>query len=471
MLSKHQSSLLPFVKKVIGQIRMKPVGQQWVAALICVVLLEPGLAESITSLESLLDDEKFEIKTWIEPDDNIVVSQQIKLHIEVSTNRKLTGGTQIGRLEIDDAVVLRREKFAVNSTRRRDDETWVVQQWTLTIYPQRAGSFEVPRIPLTLFIAGKDERTITGTTTTQAVSFQAFVPTEMSDKQNWLATTVFEVEESYDKESGELKPGDSLTRTIRFKSQDVAAMMLPAIDFKSIDGLAVYQKPSRVKDKVNRGEYLAERIESVTYLIERAGEFRLQEMEFYWWDLSTGEMKSVVLPERVVATALLSVEESFEAQTQEIELEPTNILKLKIGAVLLIFLALIFLIWRVATKRIKQSSSSHNRPALKSLQKQYVEACRVKNYSLAVSILYAWVDHPNQEAKIHQAGPGSIRVWLNNLGNDRLGDQFDQLMRLANGAPSGGDGEFSSLLASILKHSNTHRQFTNWWSATDLRLN
>ena len=99
-------------------------------ALVCV-------SASANTIAQLQQEDKLRIKAWLEPEDNIIARQQVKLQIEVATDKWFSGGTRIGHFEIKDAIVMQREKFAVNSTRTDGDKSWAVQQWTLVVYPQR----------------------------------------------------------------------------------------------------------------------------------------------------------------------------------------------------------------------------------------------------------------------------------------------------------------------------------------------
>ena len=98
------------------------------------------------SIDEVLDRGGLKLRAWLEPDENIVVGRQVQLVLELATDRWFTGGTRLSRLELEGAIVLRRERFATNFSRREKGESWTVQQHTLTIYPQRAGKFELSPI-------------------------------------------------------------------------------------------------------------------------------------------------------------------------------------------------------------------------------------------------------------------------------------------------------------------------------------
>jgi hypothetical protein len=451
-----------------------------IVCLLCLgfIPLTSALPVPIPSFSELLAAGKVQVKTWLQPQDNIVVSQQVNLQIEVAIQNWFSAGTKIGPLEIKDAVVLRRERFAVNSSRHvMNDgkrESWAVQLWSLTIYPQRSGRFNVPPIALTLTVAGENNQPISGTVNTQALTFEAAVPSAMKNTSHWLAASQFEVQERYDKDSSALIPGDSLQRTIHIKAQDVAAMMLPALTFEPMLGLAVYQKPSIINDHVNRGDYLAERTESISYVLEQPGEYRLPALTFHWWDLNTQQRQTIVLPARLVST--LAVPSPIPAPTKmQTSVENRGyIMGLTILATVMILL-LVMGGWRRVARREKKPIQPHSVNTLHSLQQQFIYACHHQHFGQAVSLLYLWLDHRAHGDTIQPVYLNGVRIWLDDLGEAQLYEQFNQLMQYACGERHNSSraktNEFEFLLQGLKKISESPAPMNSWLPPIDLRLN
>ena len=484
-------------KLFVALLWMANTGLMWVGSI-------AFAADTQNDFSLLVAQDQVKLKVWVEPDNNIIVSQQVNLFIEVSTLRWFAGGTQIGQFDGEGAVVLRREKFAVNSTRREGGETWATQLWTVAIYPQRNGMIEVPTIALTLTVAGEDNQPVTGTLLTPKVSFSATVPVAMQGQSEWIATSQFDVEERYDKPSDNLKAGDSLLRTIRFNARDVAAMMLPAPTFQSQPGLAVYHKPAEIKDRVNRGDYLATRTESISYFIERDGRYQLPALEFHWWNIQQQEMLTVRLPAKVISAS--GETEVLPAATDQPGLMGNAGSGLSIidGIIVLVamggLLVLVFLGHRILSPRFRQrqqhratltmTQPTMTQLTMAQLQRQFVRACRNTEYSTAVVLLYQWLDHSEHQISGARLSESSVRVWLNRLGEDQLMDQFNQLMNFAwgnegghgddgrgnGGGNGGGDGwgvcsEFENLLVGLNAMVKDTGSLFGFGEAVDLRLN
>jgi hypothetical protein len=379
------------------------------------------------TLAELQQADKLRIKTWVEPADGIIARQQLKLQIEVATDKWFSGGTRIGHFEIKDAIVLQRENFALNSTRTEGDKSWTVQQWTVVVYPQRGGSFEIPPIPLTLSIAGDNFDPISGRTHSQALVFSAAQPEAMQGKDGWVATSRFEVSESFNKPLEELRPGDALKRTINISADNLPAMMLPQIPVVDIPGIAVYNKPAQLVDKVNRGDYLAERIQEITYVFERPGEFEMPAQSYHWWNLETRTAELITLPAQSLVVASLTgqpIDQTESAQPEiSVQSESNPALIYKTVVVVVLLLIVLWLIRQWFATRADKKLPAGMPPTASWLLKQAKKASRQHDDEKALSYLYQWMnyDENNQD--------GVISTRVDKLNKPELRQAYNEVMQ------------------------------------------
>ena len=111
-----------------------------------------------------------------------------------------------------------------------------------------------------------------------------------------IATPKLTVNERFDRKPETLKVGEAFTRTITMTVKDSIAMLLPPLPFEAVEGLGVYPAQPQVTDKAERGQYTGTRVESVTYVMEKPGDYHLPQITIHWWDTSRGELKQEVLP-------------------------------------------------------------------------------------------------------------------------------------------------------------------------------
>ncbi|MEH6551640.1 MAG: hypothetical protein V7711_11660 [Pseudomonadales bacterium] len=390
----------------------------------CLLCLWVPLSLAQTGTEPTAQSEPSEVrvKAWLEPSEGIISSQQVKLVIELSTDRWFTAGTRIGLFEVKDAVVLRRESFAVNSTRNKGGQTWVTQQWDLTVYPQRSGDLLIPAIPLTVTVAEEGGSSTVRQLTTKQIAFSAQAPAELVDVPQWVATSRLRVVEEYNQSLDQLEAGDAVVRTITLNAEGVAAMMLPATGFVAQDGLAIYQTPPQVEDQNNRGIYLAQRIDQLTYVIERPGSYTLPELSYYWWDLSAGRVRIETLASQqlVVGGVIPAVVEDPTAPAVSVwSWQKIGFVLLSLCLVLILIVGMVWLRSWLVQRRSTPSAAALRQQIARDLKL----ACSANDKMAVIRLMYQWLDGlPDDRFK------GEFREALLELDTEPVSGAFEQLM-------------------------------------------
>lgn len=255
--------------------------------------LTAGAGEN--NIDRLLADGRLTLQSTMIPEDGAVPGQKLALVIEVATDSWFSGGTRIRIPEVPGLVILQTAQFAANSTERRGAATWVVQRWTLDVYPQRAGDFTVGPIPLQIQV-GSSAGNVEGEIASPPVSFPVVLPGALEGAESWVTAPYFSVSETFDRELEGLVPGDAFQRTITFEASDTMAMMLPTFEPETLDGLASYPAPPTLDNYNNRGEVRARRSQSISYVVEAPGTYRLPGRDYLWWDTDNGELRLLTLP-------------------------------------------------------------------------------------------------------------------------------------------------------------------------------
>jgi hypothetical protein len=91
--------------------------------------------------------------------------------------------------------------------------------------------------------------------------------------------------------------GDAVTRVVTIKAERAPSMLLPPTIFSAIDGPAVYPAQPSLQDKTEgRNEELsATRVDSATYMLERAGDYELPAVDVRWWNGNEGKVETAHL--------------------------------------------------------------------------------------------------------------------------------------------------------------------------------
>jgi hypothetical protein len=228
---------------------------------------------------------------------SVIVGQPVTLTVDVFVPNGFTGAPKFPPLDVKDAVVVFLEEGGVNLTQDVNGQTYAGQRRQYLIYPQRAGEFAVPPFEVRVSYAIDAKPSAPTAVPAQAGSFTATIPEAAKGLGYFVATPAFNLTATSDRPIEGLKVGDSLTRAITMTASDAFAIMLPPLSFPPVDGLAVYPaQPSLSDTGGTRGEpRVARRAESVTFVFQKEGSYRLPPIEIAWWDTGARTLRRAEL--------------------------------------------------------------------------------------------------------------------------------------------------------------------------------
>ena len=297
--------------------------------LVCTALFPSDLRAA--SPQDLIRQGDLPINTSVIAGGSVVPGQKIGLRIELATTRWFTGGTRIEIPEVPGLVILQTEQFASNASEVRAGQTWVIQRWTLDVFPQQAQAFTVGPIPVQVSVNAGGSDSAKGQVFAPAVNFTAAIPDVLSDGvadgETWVASPTFAVEQSFDRNLDGLSVGDAVERTVRFEANDVLAMMLPALNDQGAAGVTAYPSPPVLDNRNNRGTQTARRTEVISYVVQVAGTWTLPAQRFHWWDTQSQALKAVELG-AITFTVVASEGETSDGQSAFIPSPKTLLLTL-----------------------------------------------------------------------------------------------------------------------------------------------
>ena len=250
--------------------------------------------------EELLGDGHVRVRVRTEPAEQVVIGEQTRLFVEIMTDTWFSKAPVYPELVIDGAIALLPEPFGSNFTERIDGVTFAAQRRSYLIFPERAGILEIPGLEIRLGVAEEGKAGTTFTVRTRPQRLNVIVPSEALGIDGLITTPRLEVYERWSRGTRDLKVGDAIERTVRMNADRALGMLLPEVTFTAPPGIAVYADRPRISDSINRGRYRGERVETVTYVLQRPGDFILPAIELPWWDPVQGSLEVAVLAERTL---------------------------------------------------------------------------------------------------------------------------------------------------------------------------
>lgn len=246
-------------------------------------------------------------KAWIGSKDSkqpavFAPTEQIILYVEVSTNTWYTSGTQIAAVDIADVLVKQRNPFAINSSVRRQGQTWSTQLWEIVLYPQKSGDFTVPSIVVNAQVAGSGGTKQAVTLETKPIPFRVELPSaELDGSRSWFSSTKATVKQQWQQSSEQLKVGDSVTRVLTIEAQDSLSVLLPNLLRDGVsDVWQVYPSPAELTDTQSREGYISKRTDSHTYILQQGGDITWPTYEVWWWNSKDKRIEKVTIEGKTI---------------------------------------------------------------------------------------------------------------------------------------------------------------------------
>ena len=305
----------------------------WLGIGLMVCFASPVTADTAEELRAA---GHLQLETELTPVGEIVPGQKVSLTLAIATDRWFTGGARIGIPEVAGLVILQTQQFASNASETRNGQSWVVQRWTLDIYPQRAGQFVIPSLPVRVKVNTADAGDVEGELSTQPESLSVSVPPALAQAEYWVAAPAFEVSQSFDRSLEDLQVGDAFEREVVFEASDVLAMMLPTLAAETIPGLAAYPSPPSLDNSSNRGQTSASRTRRISYVVEAEGTYLLPVREYFWWDTQSAQLQLLSLPATEISVGAGAASPSRRA-IAALAISPKQLLLALAGLVLLSF--------------------------------------------------------------------------------------------------------------------------------------
>ncbi len=293
--------------------------------LFVLVLLVPVVAGAMKA-EDLVSEGHVRIRVMTEPARQVMMGQQTRLFVEILTDTWFTKAPSYPELILDGAVALMPEQLGTNFTERIDGIPFAAQRRSYVIFPQRAGRLAIPSLQIRLAVSRDSAPGEPFVLRTRPLHLNVVLPPEAEGIEGLIATPHLLVHEEWSRPLDALVVGDAVKRTIRVEADRALGMLLPALVFDAPPGIAVYPDQPRVEDHINRGQYRGERVESVTYMLQQPGEFRLPAIEIHWWNTSSGTLATQTLAEQTfgvggvaMATSVVARSDPWELWRQSLE--------------------------------------------------------------------------------------------------------------------------------------------------------
>lgn len=254
---------------------------RWILRLCAIVLLCISITSSFAQ-----DAPRLKVRVHLEPSGTVVAGSDVKLIVECLTTTFFTDAPDWPLFNVPGAFVVFPDEQAQNLHESIDDVEWFGVSRAYRIVPQAAGTLSIPAFPISVHPGGS---TSPVTLTTPALKLVATVPAGAEGMRVFFPTPKLSATQTITPSLHDLKAGGSLTRSITQVAAGTESMLIPPVEFGEMEGLKRYAKPSATKNVIRdrAGLVAGERTDSVTYVIDRSGSFKLPPVTIEWWNIAT----------------------------------------------------------------------------------------------------------------------------------------------------------------------------------------
>jgi hypothetical protein len=240
------------------------------------------------------------VKIVIAPIDSrdVVRFQPLDVRVSVMSQLPLYEEIKLEYFDVEGAVVKIAPNLSQNTNQQIEGLTWYSQQVKVTIYPLKAGQFEIPSILTTIAVENQSKQVIRGklkTTGQQHFTIAPLDELESVDKFVASPNVKLTAESSTKISTKTVKVGNAVEMTYEISADNLDVMMLPSFNSQPIEGVEIYAQPPKDENVQNRltKRTTAVRTQTVTYVFNESGEVKLPTQTVLWWNTKTKTLEKL----------------------------------------------------------------------------------------------------------------------------------------------------------------------------------
>ncbi|WP_160106650.1 BatD family protein [Pseudomonas izuensis] len=224
-----------------------------------------------------------------------MVGSLVELQLDVLTDSWFTDAPTLPDLKLPGALVMPPDGHAEHLNQTLDNKSFNGMRYTYRITPNVAQGFDIPALTVR---AAPGQASTELSAQSPPLHFVATQPPGFNPGEPVLVAQGLRFTQGIIQPATPLHVGDSLTRQLTLQADGALAMSLPTPMLGDVDGLSRYPKNPQVSTLDDgRGHFTGgQRIDSVTYRIDREGHHSLPPIALKWWDASRQQSRTAEVP-------------------------------------------------------------------------------------------------------------------------------------------------------------------------------
>ncbi|MFL9867370.1 hypothetical protein PQR67_24610 [Paraburkholderia fungorum] len=343
------------------------------------------------------------VRAHLEPAGPVVAGSEVKLVVDLLTTAWFTEAPNWPLFTVADAIVSLPDEQADNLSEDIDGVRWFGVSRAYRIAPQAGKTYDIPPFAITVYPGGM---TTSVQLMTPALKLVATLPPGAQGMTVFFPTTKLTVTQKIEPSTQQLRIGDSITRTITQSAAGTESMLIPPVSLGEVDGLKRYARSPTTRNVVQDrvGLVAGERIDSVTYIADHSGRFKLPPVTIEWWNTKTQKKETIELPGVMFSASSAHEKPLFEIPADVMSQGLSHrIIVIHSGQLIAgcaIALGLFLVVWArggivLFLRRAKHRLSDARKRWLESDAVMWRRLCAVARkgeWRLTIPALYGWMD-------------------------------------------------------------------------------
>nr|MEC9421564.1 hypothetical protein [Pseudomonadota bacterium] len=318
-------------------------------------------------------------------EEETIPGQYLTLRVTVLVPTWMPEPVAFPPLDVPNLRIRQPERSTSPTSRTIDGESWSGVSRRYLVSPMVPGEFSIPVQKLQVTYADpQTSEPVKVELAVDPVTLRGIVPKGAESLDPFIAANGLSLSHEISENLLELKPGDSITRTITAKITGASPIILPHLtEVPAIGGFAAYRDDPVVEEHDERGVVSGTRSEKLTLMVQGNGSGILPALHIDWYDIDGKKVQTATLdPVEISATGA-----SVSASNRLADWDLKNVIGL---CTLMLLLGLTgFLAWPYLRRHLR------DRQARKLAGKNYalkllLEAIRQKDLSTTIHTLDDW---------------------------------------------------------------------------------
>jgi hypothetical protein len=230
-----------------------------------------------------------------------------------------------GGLDVPEAENLIVERLGddVRTNEIRDGRQYTVTTRRFALFPQKSGELILKPITLSVSVPADPSRVRGFFSPTRKLTRRtdkivlSVKPRANTDSAWWLPARAVQLDSQWIGDVSTATVDEPLTRTIVLRASGVTDSQLPEISIPAIEGASLYAEEPERKLGANQLGLLSELTIKWAVIPQRAGELLLPSVSVDWFNTSTGNVETAVLPAEKITVGVADSNTAVNNATQD----------------------------------------------------------------------------------------------------------------------------------------------------------